>query len=85
MKSKDRKYQQIKAKILQAVLLYMHAEKDIALEILSDALAVAEPYGLVRIFTEEGELMKKMLSEAAHLGLAPNYIRTILATQKVAG
>ena len=40
--------------VLQAVALHAHGEKDKAVQLLGDALALAEPGGFIRIFVDEG-------------------------------
>jgi len=71
--------QQLKVMILQAVTLYAHGEKDKALQMLGEALALAEPEGFIRIFVDEGELMKQPLSEAFANGVMPDYTGKLLA------
>jgi LuxR family maltose regulon positive regulatory protein len=46
---------------------------------LERALTLAEPEGYVRIFVSEGEPMAKLLAETADQGIAPHYIRKLLA------
>ena len=46
---------------------------------LGDALTLAEPSGHIRIFVDEGSPMAQLLSEAAALGLMPNYVNKLLA------
>ena len=47
--------EQLKVMVLQAVALHAHGEKDKAVQLLGDALALAEPGGFIRIFVDEGE------------------------------
>ena len=65
--------------VLQAVALHAHGEKDKAVQLLGEALALAEPGGFIRIFVDEGPPMAALLREAAKLGIAPNYVRQLLA------
>jgi LuxR family transcriptional regulator, maltose regulon positive regulatory protein len=69
----------LKTMILQAVALYAHGEKDNAVQLLGDALALAEPGGFIRIFVDEGTLMAQLLSEAAAHGIRPDYTGKLLA------
>ena len=65
--------------ILQAVVLHAHGECEQALQVLSEALAMAEPGGFIRSFVDEGVLMKQLLSEAAAHGIRPGYTGRLLA------
>ena len=61
----------LKAMALQAVALVAYSDKDRALQILSEALALAEPDGFIRMFIDEGLPMFRLLSEAAAQGIMP--------------
>ena len=52
---------------------------DEALAFLADGLALAEPEGYVRTFVDKGEPMAALLREAAAQGVAPEYVRRLLA------
>ncbi len=65
--------------VLQAVALHAHGEKDEAVQVLGDALALAEPGGFIRLFVDEGLPMAQLLSEAAAHGMMPDYIGKLLA------
>jgi LuxR family maltose regulon positive regulatory protein len=71
--------ERLKVMVLQAVALYMNGEKDKAIQLLSDALALAAPGGFIRLFVDEGPPMAHLLSEAASLGMMPDYTRKLLA------
>jgi LuxR family maltose regulon positive regulatory protein len=71
--------ERLKVMVLQAVAHYAHGEKDKAVQLLGDALALAEPGGFIRIFVDEGIAMAKLLSEASAHGIMPNYIAKLLA------
>jgi len=66
----------IRARALQAVTA---ADRDEALAFLGDALAAAEPEGYVRTFLDLGDPMRELLCAAAARGLAPGYVRRLLA------
>jgi LuxR family transcriptional regulator, maltose regulon positive regulatory protein len=66
--------------VLQAIAFHIHGEKDKAIKLLGEALALAEPGGFIRIFIDEGPLMAELLSEAAAFGMMPEYVRKLLAT-----
>jgi LuxR family transcriptional regulator, maltose regulon positive regulatory protein len=55
----------LKVMVLQTIALHAQGEKDKAVHLLSDALALAEPGGYVRIFVNEGEAMRSLLEKLA--------------------
>ena len=65
--------------VLQAVALHAHGEKDKAVQLLGDALALAEPGGFIRIFVDEGPPMAQLLAEAVARGMMPDYTGKLLA------
>ncbi len=69
----------LKVMVLQAVALHEHGEKDEAVQLLGEALALAEPGGFIRIFVDEGTPMARLLSEAAAHGIMPDYTARLLA------
>ena len=77
--------ERLKVMVLQSVALHAHGQKDQAVQMLGDALALAEPGGFVRIFIDEGLPMAELLSEAVAQGLAPGYADKLLAAFEVAG
>ncbi len=79
MEAKDWKDETLKAMVLQAVALYAHGEKDKAVQLLGDALALAEPGGFIRTFVDEGVPMAQLLYEAAARGMMPDYTGKLLA------
>ena len=78
VETKDWKDEQLKVIVLQAVAARAHGEKDQALHLLVDALAMAEPAGFIRLFLDEGLPMASLLSEAMALGSMPDYLRKLL-------
>ena len=58
MEAKSWQDQLLKVLVLQAVALHAHGEKDQAVQVLGEALALAEPGGFIRIFVDEGEPMR---------------------------
>ena len=74
--------ERLKAMVLQAVALHAHGEKDKAVQLLGDALALAEPGGFIRLFVDEGAPMAQLLSEAAAHGIMPDYVGKLLAAFK---
>jgi LuxR family maltose regulon positive regulatory protein len=77
--AKDWADDRLKVMILQAVALHAHGEKDQAVQLLGDALALAEPDGFIRIFVDEGIPMAQLLSEAVAQEMMPDYIGKLLA------
>ncbi len=71
--------ERLKAIVLQVVAHHAHGEKKLALHLLGEALALAEPGGFIRVFVDEGLPMKQLLQEVAAGGMAPEYTRRLLA------
>jgi LuxR family maltose regulon positive regulatory protein len=66
--------------VFQAVAHHTHGENDEAVQLLGDALALAEPGGFIRIFLDEGPPMARLLNEALSQGIAPDYVQRLLAS-----
>ncbi|MEW5960081.1 MAG: LuxR family transcriptional regulator [Chloroflexota bacterium] len=62
MEAKGWEDERLKVMVLQAVAHYAHGEKETALQLLGDALALAEPGGFIRIFVDEGLPMAELLT-----------------------
>ena len=71
--------EQLKALVLLAVAFDARGERARAMELLDEALAVAEPGGFIRIFLDEGAPMARLLREALARGVRPEYVRRLLA------
>lgn len=71
--------ERLKVMVLQAIALRAHGEKDKAVQLLGEALALAEPGGFVRLFVDEGQPMALLLTEVAARGTMPDYIDKLLA------
>jgi LuxR family maltose regulon positive regulatory protein len=71
--------EELKALVLLAVALDAHGERPRAVEVLDEALALAEPGGFIRIFVDEGAPMARLLHEALSRGISPGYLRRLLA------
>jgi LuxR family maltose regulon positive regulatory protein len=71
--------ERLKVMVLLAVALDVHGEKDRAVELLGEALALAEPGGFIRIFLDEGLAMAQLLTESAAFGIMTDYTRKLLA------
>ncbi len=79
MEAKGWEDERLKVMVLQAVAYHAHGEKDKAVQLLGDALALAEPGGFIRIFVDEGMPMAQLLSEARARGMMPDYTAKLLA------
>jgi LuxR family maltose regulon positive regulatory protein len=79
MEAKGWQDERLKVMVLQAVAFRAHGEPDQAVQVLGDALALAEPGGFIRIFVDEGLPMAQLLSEVAARGVRPDYVAKLLA------
>jgi LuxR family maltose regulon positive regulatory protein len=70
--------ERLRVLVLQAVAHHAHGDKNEAVQLLGDALALAEPGGFIRIFVDEGAPMALLLSEAAARGMMPDYTSRLL-------
>jgi LuxR family maltose regulon positive regulatory protein len=48
---------------VQSIALYAHGEREQAVELLGQVMAIAEPNGLIRLFVDEGEPMQSMIDD----------------------
>ena len=71
--------ERLKVMVLQALAHHASGENEIAVQVLIDVLALAEPGGFIRRFVDEGLPMFRLLSEAAAQGVAPDYVAKLLA------
>jgi LuxR family maltose regulon positive regulatory protein len=65
--------------LLQALALQAQGNTDQAIITLEKALTLAEPDGFLCIFVDEGPPMAHLLYEALSRGIAPDYVRRLLA------
>lgn len=79
MEAKGWADEQLKAMVLQAVAFLAQDDKDLAVQVLGEALALAEPGGFIRLFLDEGAPMEQLLSAAASLRIMPEYTDKLLA------
>jgi LuxR family maltose regulon positive regulatory protein len=70
--------ERLKVMVLQSVAHHVHGEKDKAVQLLGEALALAEPGGFIRLFVDEGIRMAHLLSEARARGIMPDYTGKLL-------
>ncbi|MGZ3628844.1 MAG: LuxR C-terminal-related transcriptional regulator [Ktedonobacteraceae bacterium] len=71
--------EQLHVMVLQAVALQAQGDKDQAVQVLCDALALAAPGGFIRLFVDEGPPMAHLLSIASARGKMPDYTGKLLA------
>ncbi|MEO6061394.1 MAG: LuxR C-terminal-related transcriptional regulator [Thermoflexales bacterium] len=71
--------ERLKVMVLQVVAHHAHGEKDKALQVLGDALTLAETGGFIRTFVDEGIPMAHLLSETSARGIMPDYVGKLLA------
>jgi LuxR family transcriptional regulator, maltose regulon positive regulatory protein len=64
---------------VESVVLFANGDKDKAVQVLVEALALAEPGGYIRLFLDEGDAMAELLSAAASQGIRPDYVARLLA------
>ena len=83
MEAKGWQDERLKVMVLEAIALYAHSEKDKAVQLLGEALALAEPGGFIRTFVDEGTPMSGLLSEAAARQIMPDYVARLLAAFEV--
>ncbi len=79
MEAKDWQDERLKVMVLQSIAFHAHGEKDKAVQVLTEALALAEPGGFIRIFVDEGEPMAQLLFKAASHGIMPGYVARLQA------
>ena len=65
--------------VLLALAHQVRGDMPAALAALGRALALGEPEGYVRVFLDEGAPMAALLQDAANRGIAPDYVRHLLA------
>jgi LuxR family maltose regulon positive regulatory protein len=70
--------ERLKVMVLQALAYEAQGEKDVALQLLREALALAEPGGFIRLFVDEGPPMAELLFEVSVQGTT-GYIHKLLA------
>ncbi len=72
----------LKVMILQAVAHQAQNETKKAVQVLGEALTLAQPGGFIRLFVDEGQPMHQLLSVAASQGILPAYTDGLLAAFK---
>ncbi|WP_169083371.1 LuxR C-terminal-related transcriptional regulator [Paenibacillus sp. PL91] len=85
MEAKGWEDERLRIMVLLSVALQEHGEKDKAIQLLRDALALAESGGFIRIFIDEGIPMAGLLSDAAARGIMKDYIVKLKAVFEAKG
>ena len=78
VESKGWQDERLKVLVLQALALSAQGEKDEAVQVLLEALVLAETGGFIRLFVDEGRPMAHLLSQAAAPGTMPDYLGKVL-------
>ena len=63
MEAKGWQDERLKVMVLQAVVHHAHGEREKAVQLLGEALTLAEPGGFIRLFVDEGEPMRLTISD----------------------
>ncbi len=71
--------EQLRVTVLQALAFDAAGEREKAVDLVGDALALALPGGLLRPFVDEGPPMARLLYEALARGVEPAYVGQLLA------
>jgi LuxR family transcriptional regulator, maltose regulon positive regulatory protein len=71
--------ERLRAMVLLALAYRAGGEQQQAMQLLGDALTLAEPADSVRLFADEGRPMAELLCEAAARGMKPGYTGKLLA------
>ncbi|NJN54686.1 MAG: LuxR family transcriptional regulator, partial [Anaerolineae bacterium] len=71
--------EKLKVMILQAMAYDAAGESETGMQILSEALALAAPSGLIRLFVDKGSPMARLLYQALARGIEPETVRQLLA------
>jgi LuxR family maltose regulon positive regulatory protein len=69
----------LRAIVLQALACQALGEHDTSLQLLGDALALAEPGGYIRLFVDQGPPMERLLATASTQGIMPASTSRLLA------
>jgi LuxR family maltose regulon positive regulatory protein len=70
--------EQLEVMVLQALAHHADGDRESALQVLGEALLLAEPGGFIRLFVDEGPPMAQLLCEAAKHGIMPEYVGELL-------
>lgn len=71
--------ERLQAMVLQVLAYDAAGESGKAVQLLGEALALAMPGGLLRLFVDEGQPMAALLREVAKQGVVPAFVQQLLA------
>lgn len=71
--------ERLRMRVLEALAHQAQGEKDQAVQLIDEALRLAEPSGFIRLFVDEGPTMARLLSEGSAQGIMPDYVNKLLA------
>ena len=74
----DQVDERLRALVLRAVVQELIGNHETALEALESSLKLAEPGGFLRLFIDEGSVMRKLVQEVYERGKLPEYANRIL-------
>lgn len=77
--TKGFKDEQLKATILLAVIHEEHGNRTQAMELLTEAMMMAEPSGFIRVFVDEGVVVYSLLKRITARGDSRLYLLQLLA------
>jgi LuxR family maltose regulon positive regulatory protein len=63
METRGWEEERLRALVLQAISLHQNDERDLARQTLAETLTLAAPNGFIRLFVDEGEVMRLMISD----------------------
>ncbi|MBP6472642.1 MAG: LuxR family transcriptional regulator [Chloroflexi bacterium] len=70
--------ERLQVRVLLTLAYEMAGDRETAVQLLGDALALAAPGGLVRLFVDEGRPMATLLEEVVKQGIAPVFAQQVL-------
>jgi LuxR family maltose regulon positive regulatory protein len=79
MEAKGWQDERLKVMVFQAVAHHAQGQEDKAVQLLGDALVLAEPGGFIRVFVDEGTPLCGLLSKTAARKIMPDYAARLLA------
>jgi LuxR family maltose regulon positive regulatory protein len=75
--------ERLRVMVLEGLAHQAQGEKGQAMQLIREALTLAEPGGFIRLFIDEGPAMARLLSEASAQGIMPDYIGKLLAVFEI--
>ena len=69
----------LKAKVVQVIIHHTSGHVDKALHLLRECIMQAQPQGSIRLFVDEGDPMKTLLSQLSHETVTAHYVSQLLS------